>query len=409
MIDVLGPEKRRRRTTQEKIAIVQQSFEPGMTVSLVARQHGVAASQLFLWRKQYQEGSLTAVAAGEQVVPASELAAAMKQIKELQRLLGKKTMENELLKEAVEYGRAKKVDSARALIARGWGVSLVSRCLRVSRAQLHVILRRTDDWMDGRRSRHTDDTDVLLRIHHVIGELPTYGYRRVWALLRRQAELDGMPAINAKRVYRIMRQNALLLERKPAVPPSKRAHTGRVAVKESNQRWCSDGFEFCCDNGERLRVTFALDCCDREALHWAVTTGGFNSETVQDVMLGAVERRFGNDLPSSPVEWLTDNGSCYRANETRQFARMLGLEPKNTAVRSPESNGIAESFVKTIKRDYISIMPKPDGLTAAKNLAEAFEHYNEWHPHSALGYRSPREYLWQRACNGLSDNRCLEI
>ncbi|ECG1875306.1 IS3 family transposase [Salmonella enterica subsp. enterica] len=409
MIDVLGPEKRRRRTTQEKIAIVQQSFEPGMTVSLVARQHGVAASQLFLWRKQYQEGSLTAVAAGEQVVPASELAAAMKQIKELQRLLGKKTMENELLKEAVEYGRGKKVDSARALIARGWGVSLVSRCLRVSRAQLHVILRRTDDWKDGRRSRHSDDTDVLLRIHHVIGELPTYGYRRVWALLRRQAELYGMPAINAKRVYRIMRQNALLLERKTAVPPSKRAHTGKVAVKESNQRWCSDGFEFRCDNGEKLRVTFALDCCDREALHWAVTTGGFDSETVQDVMLGAVERRFGNELPASPVEWLTDNGSCYRANETRQFARMLGLEPKNTAVRSPESNGIAESFVKTIKRDYISIMPKPDGLTAAKNLAEAFEHYNEWHPHSALGYRSPREYLRQRASNGLSDNRCLEI
>lgn len=115
MIDVLGPEKRRRRSVQEKIAIVQQSFEPGMTVSLVARQHGVAASQhgvaasqLFLWRKQYQEGSLTAVAAGEQVVPASELASAMKQIKELQRLLGKKTMENELLKEAVEYGRQKK-------------------------------------------------------------------------------------------------------------------------------------------------------------------------------------------------------------------------------------------------------------------------------------------------------------
>ncbi|WP_338233996.1 IS3 family transposase, partial [Escherichia coli] len=151
MIDVLGPKKRRRRTTQEKIAIVQQSFEPGMTVSLVAR---------------------------------------------------------------------------------GWGISLVSRCLRVSRAQLHVILRRTDDWKDGRRSRHSDDTDVLLRIHHVIGELPTYGYRRVWALLRRQAELDGMPAINAKRVYRIMRQNALLLERKTAVPPSKRAHTGKVAVKE---------------------------------------------------------------------------------------------------------------------------------------------------------------------------------
>ncbi|XAP18102.1 IS3 family transposase [Escherichia coli] len=409
MIDVLGPEKRRRRTTQEIFTVCFSQLHPQFAILPFSVTLCLAASHLPPlppWLPVRRSASLPA---GDNVLPASEVPAATPSIQVPPGLLRKTAMDNELLIEAVAYGRAKKLDSARALIARGWGVSLVSRCLRVSRAQLHVILRRTDDWMDGRRSRHTDDTDVLLRIHHVIGELPTYGYRRVWALLRRQAELDGMPAINAKRVYRIMRQNALLLERKPAVPPSKRAHTGRVAVKESNQRWCSDGFEFCCDNGERLRVTFALDCCDREALHWAVTTGGFNSETVQDVMLGAVERRFGNDLPSSPVEWLTDNGSCYRANETRQFARMLGLEPKNTAVRSPESNGIAESFVKTIKRDYISIMPKPDGLTAAKNLAEAFEHYNEWHPHSALGYRSPREYLRQRACNGLSDNRCLEI
>ena len=126
-------------------------------------------------------------------------------------------------------------------------------------------------------------------------------------------------------------------------------------------------------------------------------------------MLGAVERRFGNSLPTSPVEWLTDNGSAYRSYQTRQFARMVGLEPKHTAVRSPESNGMAESFVKTMKRDYISIMPKPDGLTAVKNLAEAFEHYNEWHPHSALGYRPPREYLRRRTSNGLSDKKCMEI
>ncbi|MGU0016998.1 transposase [Escherichia coli] len=68
MIDVLGPEKRRRRTTQEKIAIVQQSFEPGMTVPRCpATRCGI--SQLFLWRKQYQEGSLTAVAAESIVLP----------------------------------------------------------------------------------------------------------------------------------------------------------------------------------------------------------------------------------------------------------------------------------------------------------------------------------------------------
>ncbi len=102
------------------------------------------------------------------------------------------------------------------------GSGSVSRSLRVSRAQLHVILRRTDDWMDGRRSRHTDDTDML-SVYTMLWESCHVWLSWVLALLRRQAELDGMPAINAKRVYRIMRQNALLLERKPAVPPSKRA------------------------------------------------------------------------------------------------------------------------------------------------------------------------------------------
>lgn len=102
-------------------------------------------------------------------------------------------------------------------------------------------------------------------------------------------------------------------------------------------------------------------CYDREIIDWAASTGGYDKETVQDVMLGAMEKRFGRQQPTEPLEWLTDNGSAYRAHETRAFARLLGLEPCATAVRSPESNGIAESFVKTIKRDYISIMPKPDG------------------------------------------------
>lgn len=101
------PERRRRRTAQEKVAIVQETLVPGASVSAVARRHGVNANQVFGWRKQYQEGSLTAVKAGESVVPASELAAAVKEIRELQRLLGKKTLEVEILKEAVEWGRSK--------------------------------------------------------------------------------------------------------------------------------------------------------------------------------------------------------------------------------------------------------------------------------------------------------------
>ncbi|MFI4610050.1 integrase core domain-containing protein, partial [Klebsiella pneumoniae] len=84
----------------------------------------------------------------------------------------------------------------------------------------------------------------------------------------------------------------------------------------------------------------------------------------------------------------------------------LGYRSPREYLRQRASNGLSDN---RCLENYISIMPKPDGLTAVKNLAEAFEHYNEWHPHSALGYRSPREYLRQRASNGLSDNRCLEI
>lgn len=131
-------------------------------------------------------------------------------------------------------------------------------------------------------------------------------------------------------------------------------------------------------------------------MHWAAGTGGFDSATVQDVMLGAMERRFGQPLPPTTIEWLTVNGSAYRAHEARRFARLLMLEPRRTALRSPESNSMVESFVKTMKRDYISVMPRPDARTAVQNLAMVFEHYNEWHPHSALGYRSPREYLRRR-------------
>ena len=109
-IEVLTqPEQRRRRSVEEKLAIVRETFEPGASVSGVARRHQVNANQVFAWRKLHQDGSLSAVSAGEQVGPASDLVEAMKQIRELQRLLDKKTMEVEILREAVEYGRAKKL------------------------------------------------------------------------------------------------------------------------------------------------------------------------------------------------------------------------------------------------------------------------------------------------------------
>ncbi len=267
----------------------------------------------------------------------------------------------------------------------------VCEVLGVARSAVAVKRVRSSDWRDGRRARVTNDAGLVEEIQAHVAHLPTYGYRRVWALLRRSREQSGAPCINVKRVYRVMREHQLLL-RRPGVRRDKRRHDGRVAVDRSNTRWCSDGFEFRCDDGTPLRVTFALDCCDREAISWAATTGGHSGDVVRDVMLAAVEQRFGTTQAAQPIEWLTDNGSAYIDHRTRSFARELGLEPLTTPVRSPQSNGMAESFVKTMKDNYVAYMDKSDAPTALSRLAIAFEHYNERHPHKALKYRSPREF-----------------
>lgn len=105
---VTSVQRRRRWTPEQKLEIVKQTNEPGNSVSMVARQFGVTAAQLFQWRKAYLQGSLMAVGANETVVPASELQEAMRRIKQLEGALGRKTLENEILKEAVDFAKAKK-------------------------------------------------------------------------------------------------------------------------------------------------------------------------------------------------------------------------------------------------------------------------------------------------------------
>ena len=104
---VTSVQRRRRWTPEQKLEIVKQTNEQGSSVSMVARQFGISAGQLFQWRKAYLQGSLMAVGANESVVPASELQEAMRRIKQLEGALGRKTLENEILKEAVDFAKAK--------------------------------------------------------------------------------------------------------------------------------------------------------------------------------------------------------------------------------------------------------------------------------------------------------------
>ena len=273
----------------------------------------------------------------------------------------------------------------------------VCNTLGVARSRVHARLHRGEDWRDGRMHRTpAPDDELLAEIRVQIADLPSYGYRRACALVNRERRVQGRPLVNPKRCYRLMAEAKLLLPKAPRRPQSSRLHEGKVAVTASNVRWCSDGFEIKCESGETVTATFAKDCCDREIMAWRAWPGkGLPGEPVREMLIEAVEKRFGavEALPEgSRLEFLTDNGGAYIAHDTRRVARELGLKPVNTPVCSPQSNGMAESFVNTFKRDYVSRMDLADAATVMEQLPAAFEHFNTIHPHSSLKMRSPREF-----------------
>jgi len=111
-VEVLGPVQRRRRySVDEKLRVLEEAAVPGMTISFVARRHGISPSLLFHWRRRMAEGGKEAVRADDVVVSAAEVRALEKRIRELERVLGRKTLENEILREAVKVAHEKKLIS----------------------------------------------------------------------------------------------------------------------------------------------------------------------------------------------------------------------------------------------------------------------------------------------------------
>ena len=202
--------------------------------------------------------------------------------------------------------------------------------LGVGRSNLHDKMRQA---MKPRVSyRKANDDDLLPLVLRPVDERPTYGYRRITALTNRELARTGALVVNHKRMFRIMGQNGMLLARHTGRRIG-RLHDGKVIVMRSNLRWCSDGFEIVCWNGDLVRLTFVIDAHDREIIAWhAVANAGISGSMVRDMMLEAVEVRFAAMQALHPLEWLTDNGSVYTAKETRDFAMTLNLVPCFTPV-----------------------------------------------------------------------------
>ena len=182
----------------------------------------------------------------------------------------------------------------------------VARVLEVSRSNLREQISQSASL---RRQRYTkaDDIWILPMIQTITDNRPTYGYRRVTQLLNLELEKQGKQKVNHKRVYRMMREAKLLLQRHTGKPV--RTHDGKVITLHSDTRWCSDAFSIQCWNAERVHVTFSLDTCDREVIRYIASTIGVDGAMVRDLMVESVESRFqGAQKAPRRVQWLTDNG-----------------------------------------------------------------------------------------------------
>ena len=215
--------------------------------------------------------------------------------------------------------------------------------------------------------RKAEDAELLPIIRRLVDQRPTYGYRRIasWATMRC--------------CWRSIRPFAR------AAPMTERSWSCAPICAGARTGWSSPA-------GMARSFVSPLSSTPSTGRS-SVANAGISGSDVRDMMLEAVETRFGATRTPHAIEHLSDNGSAYTARDTRLFAQALNLTPCFTPVASPQSNGMSEAFVKTLKRDYVRISALPDAETALRLIDGWIEDYNKIHPHSALKMASPRQFI----------------
>src|SRR5579872_1019629 len=153
----------------------------------------------------------------------------------------------------------------------------------------------------------------------------------------------------------------------------------------------------------RVRALVNREFGTREGLATVEAPRDLCGADIQLLTQRAVAQRFGvGQRPDVSIQWLSDNGSIYTALDTMCTAERLGLVPITTPAASPQSNGMSEAFVNTIKRDYVAGADRSSAASLLAQIPAWIADYNAVAPHSALGYRSPQQYRSSRPTVGVT-------
>jgi putative transposase len=230
--------------------------------------------------------------------------------------------------------------------------------------------------------------EVEAAIEHILAGRPaTYGYRRIHALLIR----EGIRT-NPKTVWHLLRRKGWLSSTRSRLERSGRRHEGQGSVPEPNRRWASDITGIVTWNKQKGRLAVIIDCADRMVLAWRFARRML-SEDLQEMVREAVFQRFGAEKEKAQnIEFLSDSGPEYACRKLRALLQDFGMVICRTPRRSPESNGLAEAFFGSFKRDYVYQGELESPETVAQQLPEWIKDYNQIAPHSALGMKSPAQF-----------------
>ena len=271
-------------------------------------------------------------------------------------------------------------------LAQQLNASIALTCRTFGAARSWFYYRRQP-----RQPRSLRRPQLTVAIQQVLAQCPpSYGYRRIHALLVRQ----GIHC-NRKTVYLHLKRQAWLASHRRRLSRPGRRHEGKVAVLQSNQRWACDITTFKLWNQQKLRLAVIIDCADRMVIAWKLQPR-LTALDICELLREALFQRFAQQpRQAKDLEFLTDNGPEFISDHLHQLLKRLGLIACHTPCRSPQSNGLVESFFGSFKRDYLAHHPLESVAEAMKLIPTSITHYNEVAPHSALAMAAPATFYQQ--------------
>ena len=256
--------------------------------------------------------------------------------------------------------------------------------LSVSRAGLH----RTGTATGQRRGT---DPPWTKQLRQLIQEHPTFGYRRLWVLLRFQEKI----VVNRKAVYRILKQKRWFMHQRSSTPrPRVQGWISRA--RRSNERWAMDVTHIPCGQDGWAHLAAVIDCHDRELIGYEFALRSRAKEAERAVEAACLQR-FGTLRPAGAPVLRSDNGLIFQSRRFRQACRDYRLQQEFITPYTPEQNGMIERFFRSLKEECVWQHTFQTFEEARQIIRDWMQWYNHERPHQALGYRSPVQYRAQQS------------